>query len=52
MSTGLPTSTRLTKLTPFFTRPSSTSRQGIIRFANIKLLSIECQSIYSIGYGQ
>src|SRR5512139_3052590 len=35
-STGSPASLRLTKLMPLTTRPSFTSRHGIIRFANIR----------------
>src|SRR5690606_31954618 len=34
-STGSPASRRSTKLTPLTVRPSFTSKQGIIRFANI-----------------
>src|SRR5260370_5602368 len=34
-STGSPASRRLTKLTPLTTRPSLTSRQGIMRTLNI-----------------
>src|SRR6516165_7176175 len=34
-STGSPASRRLTKLTPLTTRPSFTSRQGMIRLASI-----------------
>ena len=35
-STGSPASRRLTKLTPFTVRPSLMSRQGMMRFANMR----------------
>ena len=38
-STGSPASRSPTKFTPFTTRPSFTSRQGIMRFANTSLLT-------------
>src|SRR6476661_2862783 len=37
-STGSPASRRSTKLTPLTTRPSLTSRQGITRTLNIRIL--------------
>src|SRR5512134_1818227 len=38
-STGSPASRRSTKFTPFTTRPSLTSRQGMTRTLNIALLA-------------
>ncbi len=40
ISTGSPTSCSPIKFTPFTTRPSFTSRHGIMRFANITLLPL------------
>src|SRR6478735_6488765 len=41
LSTGSPASRRLTKLTPFTTRPAVTSRQGMIRLVSILELLAE-----------